>query len=232
LKYSTKKYIAPSIKKSVIINTEQKKKTPVKRVMLKSNKLLKPPIEPKVKEKKNTWLTGEGREKWKKDWKEKVIENELFTKKMREIQRGIELRKEAEYEKLLKRIEIDQRVEKPQEVVDLLEEFKTRREQEKLDKAELRRQERERLLQFINNGAKRYEDVKSKVNMPQLERAKRELADKRNIYIERKEVYDIGHEKRFDKITMKYSNDKDILDSNQDELFPELPLKDQVIYMN
>eukprot|EP00826_Nyctotherus_ovalis_P025135 TRINITY_DN1943_c0_g1_i22.p2 TRINITY_DN1943_c0_g1~~TRINITY_DN1943_c0_g1_i22.p2 ORF type:complete len:174 (+),score=62.47 TRINITY_DN1943_c0_g1_i22:586-1107(+) len=150
---------------------------------------------------------------------------------MKEIQREIQERKKAQHAKLLKRLHADHKVDRPQEVADILEAVRARREQERLERAEARKKEREKLLQFVNNSAKRYGEAKPKINMPRLERVKKELADKRNVYTgskvdeesknEEEVEYDWDNEKRFEEIVMKYSNDKEMFGSDYEKLFPE-----------
>lgn len=242
LKYSSERYIPPSVRRSLsnASEAEIKPKPRVRRLVLKSNRVPKAPALPKAEEikeerkeekKEHTWLTEEGRQKWREDWRRKISENESFARRMKEIQREILERKKAQHAKLLRRLHADHYVDKPQEVADALEAARARREREKAERAEVRKKERERLLQFVNNSAKRYGEAKPKISMPQLERVKKELADKRNVYTgskadeesknEEEVEYDWDNEKRFEEIVMKYSNDRQMFGADYEKLFPE-----------
>ena len=204
-----------------ITPTIKKKKPRMKRMLLKpitrkaaeDPQQAEPEVKVEIKKREYSWLTEKDRDKWKNDWQKKTEETNQFVKKMKEIQNGIKERKKAGYDKLLMKIEKDVKIEVPS--LDLLEQRKQRREEERKNKFESKRTERMEILKLAKAGAMRskeiHQNVKSKIDMPHLQQAKKSLAEKRSIHGAGggHSVEAVERERRYEEILHKYGQDRE-----------------------
>ncbi len=139
-----------------------------------------------------SWLTAEERKKWKEDSFKKAQDAEEFVKKVSAIRKELKQRKcecdRAEQERLAR----EEAERKAQEQAEAARKLKEREEEKarRAEEMETKRKERQLLAKLATETPARKEYLYQKmtqqyqtaVEMPELEKRKREIADKRNVY--------------------------------------------------
>ncbi len=168
-----------------------------------------------------SWLTNKEREHWKEDWGKKAEAAAEFSKRMRDQQKNIKQHEEEVHRRLFARVE----QEISQNAILASRNMEEERKQRMLDaraaRFEEKRKERLELLKFAGAVPKRIEVParivrKSKgsagVAMPELERAKQAIAEKRDVHhAAPSAVANMDpeeRERRFQEILQKYAHEK------------------------
>ena len=158
-----------------------------------------------------SWLTKENREKWKKDWDKKVLEKIKFTRKMMNIQKMIDQRKQVIRNKFKEKISSFTN-EDTSKIIDNLKMLKSKRNQERMKLMENRKKERIKILNLAKHSQNNnYSYVNPKVKC--LERLNKKITDKRNTInntIEENNEKDL--ENSYKEILKKYYNDNNKLE--------------------
>eukprot|EP01022_Parablepharisma_sp_SALTPOND_P004530 TRINITY_DN120466_c1_g1_i1.p1 TRINITY_DN120466_c1_g1~~TRINITY_DN120466_c1_g1_i1.p1 ORF type:complete len:614 (+),score=105.58 TRINITY_DN120466_c1_g1_i1:3133-4974(+) len=142
--------------------------------------------------KEYSWLTFEERKKWKEDWMKKAQDAEEFTKRIaamkKEIKNWRKEREKAAEEQHKK--EAEKKAKQEEAEAELKAKQKEEEERRRAEKAEKDREKRKLLAELAKNPLKKdtylYQKMSqhylSDVEMPELEKRKKEIAEKRNIY--------------------------------------------------
>jgi hypothetical protein len=179
-----------------------------------------------VKRRKDySWLTGKEREKWKEDFHKKAEMAAEFAKRMREAQKNIKQHEEEQHRKLFARVEKEIDAKAIHVAVTLQEERRQKMIEARFARFEEKRKERMELLKFASALPPRKFDVapridrgqpklksktKSGIEMPELEKAKQVLAEKRNVHGGAASLDPEERERRFQEILKKYRHDEPV----------------------
>eukprot|EP01022_Parablepharisma_sp_SALTPOND_P008013 TRINITY_DN135071_c1_g1_i1.p2 TRINITY_DN135071_c1_g1~~TRINITY_DN135071_c1_g1_i1.p2 ORF type:complete len:653 (-),score=97.15 TRINITY_DN135071_c1_g1_i1:678-2636(-) len=170
------------------------------------------------KPKEHTWLTTDARQKWQEEWNQKAKEAEEFTKKVKMVQKEIHKREKEKQrllaEKAAKENEEKKRIEEEMKIQLMAQKEEEKRLREQ--KIEQERKQREFLLSLAKSKITKKDYAHEKllqryateVEMPELEKRKQEIAEKRNLYrpIRKPDLED--HKKRYEEIAMKLEEDR------------------------
>lgn len=142
--------------------------------------------------KEYSWLTEDERKKWKEDWSKKAQQAEELTKKVASVQAEIKKRKK-EKKKLEQEKAAEEKAKKEKEEALKKEEDEKKKEEEKKKKEEdfeTKRKERKELVKLANEKVpkktylyqKMTQQFENDVEMPELEKRKKEIAEKRSLF--------------------------------------------------
>lgn len=175
--------------------------------------------EPSVAERKeHSLLSEKERQRWKEEWEKKTEEATEFAKKMKVMQKERKQREEekrrTEFEKLEEERQAREKLEL--EKAEQLQAKKKEEEARRLKEFNEKREERKVLLKLATQRQTRkpylYEKMQEKymteVEMPELEKRKKNIAEKRNIYRPlRKEDLD-SHQRTYDEVVRKCEEER------------------------
>lgn len=168
---------------------------------------------PTRKPKEYTWLTEEERKRWKQDWLKKTQEADEFTKRVRAVQKDIQ-RRDMEKQRVVAIKEAEEEADKKkleEETARLEAEQKGEEKKRKETETEEKRKEREMMLELARaKMAKRsyayqvmQQRYEEEVEIPELEKRKQEIAEKRNLYRPIRKAEIEAHEKLCDELAKK-----------------------------
>lgn len=170
------------------------------------------------KPKEHSWLTTEARQKWQDEWNKKAQEAEEFTKKVNAVQKQIKLR-EKEKQNLLSQkekeeLEEKKKLEEEAKQLQLMQKEEERKKKE--EEKEEKRKQRELLLSLAATKPPKREYMHEKlqqryhseVEMPELEKRKQEIAEKRNLYKPIRMSDIEQHKRKHEEILMKLEEER------------------------
>ena len=139
-----------------------------------------------------SWLTEEERKKWQEGWMKKAQDAEEFTKKVAAIQKEIKQRQKDKDKNLQAKLAKDEEEKQRKEKEEAELKIKQKEEEKLKHVEELEEKKKERLamakLATDKPPKKTYlyqkmtQHYVDDVEMPELEKRKKEIADKRNVY--------------------------------------------------
>ena len=145
-----------------------------------------------IKKKKYSWLTEKDRTKWKEEWKKKTEEAISFTNKMSEAQRNIKKHNEEIQRIMQEKMEKEDMKKQKEEMEEKKINEDRRKEiiEKKLKEFTEKREKRNDIIKFAKNSPRKKEYLYEKMNdkymknieIPELEKRKKTIADRRNIY--------------------------------------------------
>ena len=156
------------------------------------------------KKKTHSWLTEAGRQKWRDDWDKKVKEKVKFTQRMRQMQKEIYTRKQREHARMRNDLEVKHVEKSSHEMIQILNELKAKRNQEKLASIEKKRQERLGFLPELQQNKKSMNEKKSILHAIQPKVYCNEMEKSTN----NSEI-----ERKYKEILKKYSQDEQEMNS-------------------
>jgi hypothetical protein len=168
--------------------------------------------------KEPSMMTEKERQKWKEEWQKKADEAANFAEKMRQEQKERKRREGEKQKLLLDKLETEQQTKQreAEERAKADEERRKTEAEQKKEEFERKRQERLQLIKLANEKVPKKTYLYQKMNdqyvsemlMPELEKRKQQIAQKRNIYkpIHRTELQE--HERRFDEAIQKSEEER------------------------
>jgi len=168
--------------------------------------------------KEYSWLTEQDRLKWKEDMRKKEEEAAAFAKKMEELRKIRKKKYEEQQKEMLEKLqkENEDRKRIEEEAAKLLEQQKKEKQAKKLEEMNKKREERQNLLNLAKVAPEKkkplYEKMQEKflaeVEMPELEKRKKDIAEKRNIYKPVKKEDLDSHKRMFEEALKKREEEK------------------------
>ena len=167
-----------------------------------------------VSRKAHSWLTEKDRQKWKEEWEKKTEAATEFAKRMAENQRSVKQREVENRRRLLDKIDKDRQEKSKYEepIGDRLERIRQEALQQRWEDFQEKRKHTKQLTELARCAPakkaylyqKMYKNFVEEIEMPELEKRKQKLAEKRSIYvpIRRDELRE--HADRYEEIIHKY----------------------------
>jgi len=142
--------------------------------------------------KEYSWLTNEERKKWKEDSMKKAQDAEEFVKKVKAIQKEIKKRKKEKQKQIeeQQKKETEEKEKREKEEAEQKAKQKEEEAKKKAEEIEAKRKERQLLAKLASEvpSKKTYlyqkmnQEFVKEIEMPELEKRKKEIAEKRNVY--------------------------------------------------
>ncbi len=168
--------------------------------------------------KEYSWLSGQDRQRWHQDWDRKAEAATEFAKRMRSIQLQIRQREEEKRRRVVDKIERERESKEREraKVVEAMEDLRALEAQRRWEDFEAKRKARRMITELAEHTPqkrtylyqKMYKQYVDKVHMPELERRKQSLAEKRNAYAPLRHEEIKEHERMCEEIAQKCEDER------------------------